>query len=324
MSRTGYAHVTVAELGMGVGPLVRELSENQRAVIVAPPGVGKTTKLPLMMLEAADSGAFTLNGTILLLEPRRVAAVAAARFMAQQLGERVGETVGYQIRGERSSGPLTRIVVVTERLLVRRLQRDPELAGVGAVIFDEVHERSLSTDLGLALLLDATSALREDLHIVAMSATPDVDALADALKRDERPVTVVAVTGAAHEVTTHYVGRDHRRELEDEVSDIVAQALGDNRSGDVLVFLPGRREIRRTAERLARRSISTLTLWGGSDRDGAEVALAPASPSHRRVILSTSVAQTSLTIDGVRIVVDAGLERLAVYDRHRRVEALVT
>lgn len=322
--RTVCAHVTIAELAAAVGPLARELSDNKRAVLVAPPGVGKTTKLPVMLLEAARSGAFPLNGAILVLEPRRVAAVAAAHFIASTLGEPVGQTVGYHIRGDRRVGPRSQIIVITERLLVRRLQRDPELVGVGAVVFDEVHERSLSTDLGLALVLDAANALRDDLHIIAMSATPDVAALSAALSAHRNQVTTFEVTTAHHEVVTHHVGRDHRVELEDAVCETVVRALAEHHHGDVLVFLPGRREIRRTAERLAKQSIPTLMLWGGSDSSGTDVALQPASGDRRRVILSTAVAQTSLTVDGVRIVIDAGLERIAVHDRRRRVDELVT
>lgn len=290
-----------------------------RAVLVAPPGTGKTTRVPLALLAAP-----WLQGTILMLEPRRVAARAAATYMAHLLGEEVGRTVGYRTRGDSRVGPSTRIEVVTERLLTRRLQRDPSLDGVGLVVFDEVHERSLDTDLGLALCLDAADSLRSDLGILAMSATPDTGAIARLLGSDEHAAPIVESAGIAHPVTTTYLGLDRRRRLDDEVADAVGRALRETSEGDVLVFLPGRREIRWAGERLAGRGIDTVPLTAGLDGAALDAALGPRPDGRRKVILATSVAQTSLTIDGVRVVVDAGLERSARFDPARAMSGLVT
>lgn len=295
------------------------LAGRGRAVLVAPPGTGKTTRAPLALLDAD-----WLDGRILMLEPRRIAARSAATYMSTQLGEPVGGTVGYRTRGDSKVGPATRIEVVTERLLTRRLQRDPGLDGVGLVIFDEVHERSLDTDLGLALCLDVAGGLRDDLRLLAMSATLDIEAVAGALADDDGPATVVESAGSPHPITTTFVGLDRRRRLDDEVADAVGRALRETSDGDVLVFLPGRREIRWTAERLAARSIDSVPLTAGLDTAALNAALIPRADGRRKVILATSVAQTSLTIDGVRVVVDAGLERSARFDAARGMSGLVT
>lgn len=292
-------------------------------MLVAPPGSGKTTRVPIELLAEPWLG----SQRILMLEPRRVAARSAAQYMASGLGEPVGETVGYRTRGDSRVGRTTRIEVVTERLLTRRLQRDPALDGVGLVVFDEVHERSLDTDLGLALCLDVVEALRPDLRLLAMSATPDVDATASLLAgRDPVPAPVVRGVARPYEVETIYVGRDHRRQLEDEVAEVVLAAIRDSArsGGDLLVFLPGRREIRQAARRLADRGVATVALTAGLSARDLDVALRRDPHGARRVVLATSVAQTSLTIDGVSVVIDSGLERSERFDPGRGLGGLVT
>jgi len=315
-------------LAVAIAEVAAALRAHHRAVLVAPPGTGKTTRVPLELLGEPWLGA----QKILMLEPRRIAARSAAEYMAAQRGERVGQLVGYRTRGDSKVGADTRVEVVTERLLTRRLQRDPELSGVGLVIFDEVHERSLDTDLGLALCLDVSAGLRPDLRILAMSATPDIGAISAVLGGPAVPdgptsaAPVITSTDRAHEVVTTYVGRDRRRRLDDEVAAAVSRALSDSAStgGDVLVFLPGRREIRFASERLASSGINSVPLTGGADEASLHAALRPDPSGRRKVILATSVAQTSLTIDGVRVVVDAGLERSARFDPARRLSGLVT
>lgn len=299
--------------------IAEALAPRRRAVLVAPPGTGKTTRVPLALLDEP----WLAGRRILMLEPRRIAARSAAEFMASLVGEDAGHTVGYRTRGDSKVRTDTRIEVVTERLLTRRLQSDPELAGVGLVIFDEVHERSLDTDVGLALALDVANGLRDDLHLLAMSATPDIDAIAEALGDAEGPAPVVVSDGIAHPVHTVYLGRDGRRRLDDDVADAVSLALRES-DGDILVFLPGRREIRFAAERLASRGIDAIPLTAGLDRAALDRALRPAPDGRRKIILATSVAQTSLTIDGVRVVIDAGLERSARFDAARGMTGLVT
>ena len=308
-----------SSLAAVISDLATALAGSGRAVLVAPPGTGKTTRVPLALLDAP-----WLDGRILMLEPRRVAARAAATYMAGLLGEPVGATVGYRTRGDSKVGRATRVEVVTERLLTRRMQQDPSLEGIGLVIFDEVHERSLDTDLGLALCLDVAGGLRDDLRVLAMSATPDTEAIASLLGDESGPAPVIESSGVAHPVDIAYLGLDRRRRLDDEVADAVGRALREAPDGDVLVFLPGRREIRWTAERLAARSVETVPLTAGLDPAALDDALRPRPDGRRKVILATSVAQTSLTIDGVRVVVDAGLERSARFDPARGMSGLVT
>jgi len=325
------AHAGGSSLATAIAEVSHALRTDQRAVLVAAPGTGKTTRVPLALLGAPWLG----DQRIVMLEPRRVAARTAAEYLASRRGEPVGQVVGYRTRGDSRVSAATRVEVVTERLLTRRLQRDPELSGIGLVIFDEIHERSLDTDLGLALCLDVAAGLRPDLRILAMSATPDTEAVAAVLGsgspdpgdgRRDGPAPVITCRAIAHEVVTTYVGRDRRRRLEDEVTDAVVRARHETMAsgGDVLVFLPGRREIRFTAERLAAWGISSVPLTGGLDAAAVRVALRPDPAGHRKVILATSVAQTSLTIDGVRVVVDAGLERSARFDPARGLSGLVT
>ncbi|GAC1590939.1 MAG: ATP-dependent helicase HrpB [Acidimicrobiales bacterium] len=292
------------------------------AVVQAPPGSGKTTRIPLALLEAP-----WLSGRrILVLEPRRVAARAAARRLAWGLGEDLGNRVGYRIRQERVGGRSTQIDVITEGILTRMLQADPSLREVAAVVFDEFHERSITTDLGLALALDARAALRPDLRLVVMSATLDAAGVASLLG-DAPMVTALA---ASYPVTTVWLGRPSRR-IESAVAGAVARAL-DTHDGDVLAFLPGAAEIR-TTEQFLRNDYSpalsaacadVLTLYGRMASAAQDEALRPASAGRRKVILATSVAETSLTIDGVRVVVDSGLVRTSRFDPAAGMSRLVT
>lgn len=273
-------------------------------VLQAPPGAGKTTRIPLALLECGWLG----DRSIVMLEPRRLATRAAAHRMAQLLGEPIGETVGYHIRGESRVGPRTRIEVVTEGVLTRRLQRDPTLDGVGIVIFDEFHERSLDADLGLALTLRTRELVRDDLRILVMSATLDGQAVAALLSG----APIVTSEGRSFPVETRY--RPPRREapLEQSVAAAVVEALRTD-PGDVLVFLPGASEIHRTAAVLADRDLGgalVLPLFGALTPDAQDRAIRPDPHGRRKIVLSTSIAETSLTIEGVRAVVDAGLSRV--------------
>ena len=300
--------------------LVRALGASASSVLQAPPGAGKTTRVPLALLDADWLG----ERSIVMLEPRRLAARTAARRLARQLGERVGDTVGYQVRLDRKSGPRTRVEVVTEGVLTRRLLGDPALERgpggrpVGVVIFDEYHERSLQADLGLALGLQARDLLRPDLRILVMSATLDGARVASLLGPD---TPVVTSEGRAFPVETHYLGAprtrtDGRRaRVEDHVADAVRRALREE-TGSVLAFLPGVGEIRRTAERLdgLASDVRITPLYGTLRAAEQDAAIAPAAPGERKVVLATSIAETSLTIEGVRVVVDAGLARRPRFD----------
>ena len=284
------------------------LAQGNAAVLVAPPGAGKTTVVPLELLGEA----WAAGGKIIVLEPRRLAARAAAERMAATLGEPVGQTVGFRVRMQSKVSAATRIEVVTEGVFTRMILGDPELAGVACVIFDEFHERSLDADLGLALARDAQGLLREDLRILVMSATLDGAAVARLLA--EAPV--VESLGRAYPVETHYLGRDDRLRLEDRAVRSVERALAAE-TGSLLVFLPGQGEIRRTAERLAERSrpdVEIAPLYGALDPRDQDRAIAPAPPGRRKVVLATSIAETSLTIQGVRVVIDSGQARVPRFD----------
>jgi ATP-dependent helicase HrpB len=279
--------------------LLRSLARDKRAVLQAPPGAGKTTLVPLAMLDADWLGA----NRIVMLEPRRVAARAAAHRMAELRGEPVGSTVGFRTRTESRIGRETRIEVVTEGILTRRLQRDPTLDGVGLVIFDEFHERSLIADLGLALTLHTRNLVRDDLRLLVMSATIDTASVARLL--DDAPV--IAAEGRVFPVDTRYVPPRDPRALEAAVAGAVRRALADD-PGDVLVFLPGAAEINRVRDALGEiRDTDVLALHGSLASDDQDRAIRPGA--RRRVVLATSIAETSLTIPGVRVVVDAGLAR---------------
>lgn len=303
------------------------LVSTRRALLVAPPGAGKTTLAPLHLLGAPE-----VTGRVLLLEPRRLAARAAARRMAEILGESVGETVGYQTRDERKIGSATRVEVLTEGILTRRLSHDPELPGVSAVIFDEVHERNLTTDLGLALALEVAETIRPDLMIAAMSATPDVDRIRR-LFGDVEPVTS---QGRMHPVEIIWApgalprrgGRPAAplRDLDERTAEVVVRALSEQ-EGDVLVFLPGMAEIRRTGERLGRvlgPGIAVHALAGAVPLEEQDAALRPSPAGQRRVVLATDIAETSLTVDGVRVVIDSGLSRVPRHDSSTGMTRLVT
>jgi ATP-dependent helicase HrpB len=289
--------------------LARVLAGNNAAVLVAPPGAGKTTRVPLALLDAP----WVKNRKIIVLEPRRIAARASAERMAQTLGERAGETVGYRVRFGSKVSRATRIEVVTEGIFARQILDDPELSGVAAVLFDEFHERSLDADLGLALARDAQIGLREDLRILVMSATLDGARVATLL--GDAPV--IASEGRAFPVETRYVGRKADVPLERQMAETIAMALRAD-PGSVLAFLPGAAEIRRTqnflGERVNDASIEIVPLFGALDAAVQDRAIAPAPKGHRKVVLATSIAETSLTIEGVRIVVDSGVARVPRYE----------
>jgi len=280
------------------------------AVLIAPPGAGKTTVVPLALLDQP----WAAGRKILMLEPRRLAARAAAARMAQTLGEAVGETVGYRVRMQAKISAKTRIEVMTEGVFTRRVLDDPGLDGVACVIFDEFHERSLDADLGLAFARDAQAVLREDLRILVMSATLDGAAVAGLL--GDAPV--VQSLGRAFPVETRYLGRNPVARLEDEVVRAVRLALAEE-SGSLLVFLPGAGEIGRVQsalhERLgARPDIAVTPLYSALDPAKQDRAIRPAPPGVRKVVLATSIAETSLTIEGVRVVIDAGLSRIPRFE----------
>ncbi len=288
--------------------LGEKLAAVSRAVLVAPPGAGKTTRVPLALLDAANFAPWRGDGKIIVLEPRRLAARAAAERMAGILGENIGETIGLKVRLQSLSGPKTRIEVVTEGVFARMILDDPSLDGVAAVLFDEFHERSLDADLGLALALDAQSALRPDLRLLVMSATLD-GARVSKLMQD---APIVESEGRAFPVETFYLGRDPRERIEDAAARAVRRALGEQ-PGSLLVFLPGQGEILRLAamleENLRDPVIDVCPLYGAMERAAQDRAIRPAAAGRRKIVLATSIAETSITIDGVRVVIDCGLVR---------------
>ncbi|WP_166360415.1 ATP-dependent helicase HrpB [Pseudomonas akapageensis] len=295
-------------------PALRQaLAERHETVLEAPPGAGKTTRVPLALLDEP----WLAGQSILMLEPRRLAARAAAERLASELGEKVGETVGYRIRLESKVGPATRIEVVTEGILTRRLQEDPALEGVGLLIFDEFHERSLDADLALALTLNGRELFRDQqpLKVLLMSATLEGERLSSLL--DDAPV--ISSEGRMYPVTQRW-GRPFQigEYIEPRVIDCVLQAL-DEEPGSLLVFLPGQAEIRRVHQQLLeslgeRSDILLCPLHGELDLSAQRAAIEPAPPGTRKVVLATNIAETSLTIDGVRVVIDAGLARVPRFD----------
>ncbi|MDW5328260.1 ATP-dependent RNA helicase [Plantactinospora sp. KLBMP9567] len=306
--------------------LTEALAERGAAVLVAPPGAGKTTLVPLALADQVD-------GRIVVAQPRRVAARAAARRMAELRGERVGETVGYAVRGERRTSARTRIEVVTTGLLVQRLQHDPELPGVGAVLLDEAHERQLDADLALAFGIEVRAALRPELHLLAMSATAQEERLGALLGTAAEPAPVLRAEGRAYPVDVVWVppprpvdpphGLRVDPRLLDHLAATVRRALAEH-DGDLLVFLPGAGEINGVAGRLTGLAGTDLVrLHGRQSSAEQDAALRPAA-GRRRVVLATAVAETSLTVPGVRVVVDAGLSRVARTDLARGLGALVT
>ncbi len=307
--------------------MVRAVEQAGTAVLVSPPGSGKTSLLPLALADA-------LTGRVIVAEPRRIATRAAARRMADLVGDPVGGRVGYAIRGERRVSPATRVEVVTTGLLVRRLQQDPELAGIDAVVLDEVHERQLDTDLALAFCLDVRANLRPDLRIVATSATPDIERLAGVLGSPGGPAAVITAIGAVHPLEVIFAppertllpllpdARIDPRML-DHVAAVVRRALSEG-PGDVLVFVPGEAEIASMARRLSdlERVAEVLELFGRQSSAGQDAVLRPGD--RRRVVLATAVAESSLTVPGVSTVVDAGLSREPRIDHSRGLGRLTT
>lgn len=285
------------------------LSKHSRLVVVAPPGAGKTTRIPLFLLDEP----WMAGKKLVVLEPRRLAARAAADRMALTLGEAVGETVGLRVRMGSKISRKTRIEIVTEGVFARMILDDPALEGVGAVLFDEFHERSLDADLGLAFALDAQSGLREDLRLIVMSATLDGARVSGLLEN----APVVQSEGRAFPIETRHVGRNSRSRIEDDVISVIRRALGEE-SGSLLVFLPGQGEIRRVVtllhELVENTHIDIAPLYGALDKRMQDLAVSPAKPGRRKIVLATSIAETSLTIEGVRVIIDSGLARVPVYE----------
>ena len=300
-------------------PLKAALSATPAVVLAAPPGAGKTTVVPLALLDQPWLG----DGKVLVLEPRRLAARAAADRMAATLGQKAGGTVGYRTRLQSRIGPETRIEVITEGVFTRMILDDPALEGVGAVLFDEFHERSLDADLGLALARESQLVLRDDLRLLVMSATLDIAGVSKLL--DGAPV--IEAEGRMFPVETLYLGRNPAERFEDAVARAVMQALGEQ-TGSVLVFLPGQGEIHRTVQRLNERSrdpsVDVVALYGSLDKGEQDRAIEPAPPGRRKVVLATSVAETSLTIEGVRVVIDGGLSRVPRFEPSSGLTRLAT
>lgn len=300
-------------------PLKAALAETHAVVLAAPPGAGKTTVVPLALLDQPWLG----DGKVLVLEPRRLAARAAAERMASSLGEQAGDTVGYRTRLQSRIGPRTRIEVITEGVFTRMILDDPGLEGVGAVLFDEFHERSLDADLGLALARETQGLLREDLRLLVMSATLDIAGVSGLLGG----APVIEAEGRMFPVETLYLGRNAAERIEDAAARAVRLALGEQ-TGSVLVFLPGQGEIHRTAQRLREAvrdpSVDIAPLYGALDSKEQDRAIRPADPGRRKVVLATSVAETSLTIEGVRVVIDGGLSRVPRFEASSGLTRLAT
>ena len=312
-------HTTPFPVDAIIQELRTALNTAGRAILIAPPGAGKTTRVPQALLCDPLFG----NGRILMLEPRRLAARRAAEYMASLAGEEVGRTIGYRIRGESRVSSSTRIEIVTEGILTRMLQDQPELTGVALLIFDEFHERSIHADLGLALALDARTHLRPDLRILIMSATLDGVAIGSLL--DNGPV--IRSEGRIFPIET--VHRVHPVEgmMEKAVVETVKRALQET-AGDILVFLPGRRELHRCRNLLTDahlpQGVHVHLLHGEASRADQDAAFLPGAHSIRKIICATSIAETSLTIDGVRVVIDSGLARVPRFDPRRGMSGLVT
>ena len=302
-----------------IEPLKAALDAGNTAVLAAPPGAGKTTVVPLALLGQDWLG----YSKIKVLEPRRLAARAAADRMARTLGEEAGGRVGYRTRLQSRIGPTTRIEVVTEGVFTRMILDDPGLEGVGAVLFDEFHERSLDADLGLALAREAQGALRDDLRLLVMSATLDVTGVSRLLQG----APVIEAEGRAYPVETRYLGRNPAERFEEAMARACLIALGEER-GSVLAFLPGQGEIHRTArlvnERLRLPAVDVVPLYGGLDRAEQDRAIEPATEGRRKLVLATSVAETSLTIEGVRVVIDGGLSRVPRFEPSSGLTRLAT
>ena len=292
--------------------LMAVLSGDRQAVLQAPPGAGKTTRVPLAVLEEG-----LVEGRILMLEPRRLATRAAALRMAETLGELPGDTIGYRMRGEARIGKATRIEVVTEGILTRMIQSDPSLPGIGAIIFDEFHERSLNADLGLALALECRAAFRDDLLLIVMSATLDAAPVADLMGG----APVVTSQGVSFPVETRWLDRPAQGRFDVEMAGLITRAAAETEGG-ILAFLPGEGEIRRVMGRLDLPDVALHPLFGAMPLQQQSVALAPSK--RRKIVLATSIAETSLTIPDIRVVVDGGLSRRARFDPGSGMSRLVT
>lgn len=308
-------------LALPIAPLlpdvVKSLSEISTLVLQADPGAGKTTSVPLALLDAP----FMEKKRLILLEPRRLAARSAAMRMAEMLGEPVGEQVGYFMRFDKKFGPRTRVLVVTEGILAHLIQKDPELPGVGAILFDEFHERSLSADLGLALCLDLANALRPDLRLVAMSATMEAEALSALLGG----APILRHQGRNFPVDIRWLEQSWKGRFEDGIVQLIERAFLDEKTGDILAFLPGGKEIRRTLRALQDRRLDAeiAPLYGDLGEAEQKRALRPLA-NRRKIILATNIAETSLTIEGVSIVVDGGRTRLSRFDPGTGMSRLTT
>ncbi len=298
-------------------PLLAALQQAPQVLLLAPTGAGKSTWLPLQLLKQAN-----LPGKILLLEPRRLAAKNVAFRLAQQLGETPGQTVGYRMRAESKTSAATRLEVVTEGILTRMVQADPELTGVSMVILDEFHERSLQADLALALLLDVQNALRDDLKILIMSATLDNLRLSSLLPH----APVIESAGRSFPVERLYLSLATHERLDEGVARVVSRLMGENH-GSMLLFLPGVSEITRVQNLLNGRlaeDVDLCPLYGALSLEQQQKAIQPSSAGRRKVVLATNIAETSLTIEGIRLVVDSGLERSAQFDPRSGLTRLVT
>lgn len=294
------------------------LSNKRSAVLVAPPGAGKTTAVPLALLDQPWLG----DNKIILLQPRRLAARTAARRMASSLGEKVGDRVGYRMRFDTKVSATTRIEIVTEGVFQRMMSDDPALDGVGCVIFDEFHERSMDADFGLALVLDVRSALREDLRVLVMSATLDGAAVADLIGDTD----VIESQGRMYPVDIRYSPRPANQRIEEAMADTIRKALMEE-EGSILAFLPGQAEIRRTKEQLEGKlpaNAFVAPLFGAMDIRDQDLAVQPPEQGQRKIVLATALAETSITIDDVRIVIDSGLARLPNYEAALGISTLVT
>jgi ATP-dependent helicase HrpB len=289
--------------------LAARLETGRNAVLVAPPGAGKTTRVPLRLLNET----WTRDCKLILLEPRRLAARAAAERMAATLNETVGETIGLRMRLESRVSQKTRIEVVTEGVFARMILSDPGLDGIAAVLFDEFHERSLDADLSLALAIDVQSGLREDLRLLVMSATLDSARVAALLGA----CPIIESQGRSFPVTTTYLGRDPREKIEEATARAIIKVVGET-DGSILAFLPGQSEIRRVAAELEQRfagtAIEIAPLYSALEKKAQDHAIAPAAAGRRKIVLATSIAETSLTIEGIQVVIDAGLARVPRYE----------
>ena len=305
-----------------LGDVMSALADAGRAVLVAPPGAGKTTRVPLALLEAPWLG----TGKIIVLEPRRIAARGAADFMARSIGDKLGGLVGLRARLSSKVSAATRIEVITEGVFTRMILDDPELTGIGAVLFDEFHERSLDADLGLALALEARAGLRPDLRLLVMSATLDGARVARLLGDAPMPAPVIESEGRAFPVETRYLGRTSQR-IDDDMASAVQKALREE-AGSILAFLPGQGEILRVAERLRERvsdpAVDIAPLYGALDMGAQDLAVSPAKHGRRKVVLATSIAETSITIEGVHVVIDSGLARVPRFEPEAGITRLET